>query len=137
MSQPTGVQRPTGITILAVLAAIVGVLLLLVGLGAIGLSGAAGTASGLVLLAGLLALITAFIELAFAYGAWTLKPWAWVLGVVGAGLSLLQSILSVIGRGTLASEIVNIVIAAAILYYLNTPAVRRAFGRGPGQYFQQ
>jgi hypothetical protein len=137
MGQPTGVERPLGITILAVLAAIIGVLLLIAGLTAIGFSGAAGTASGLVLLAGLLAFITAALELTFAYGAWTLKPWAWVLGVLGAGLSLLSSILSVLGQGTIASEIVNIALAAIILYYLNTPAVRRAFGRGPGRYFQQ
>jgi len=137
MTQPTGAERPLGITILAVLAAIIGVLLLIAGLAAIGISGAAGGASGLVLLAGLLALITAALELGFAYGAWTLKPWAWVLGVVGSGLSLLSAVLSVLGQGTLAGEIVNIAIAAVILYYLNTPAVRRAFGRGPGRYLQQ
>ena len=62
MTQPTGAERPLGITILAVLAAIIGVLLLIAGLAAIGISGAAGGASGLVLLAGLLALITAALD---------------------------------------------------------------------------
>ncbi len=138
-------QRPTGITILAILAAIIGVIALLAGLAAIGfggvfagaVGGTVGAAGGgLLVIAGLIALVAAFINLAFAYGAWNLRPWAWVLGVIGAGLSLLQSVLSVLGRGTLASEFVSIVIAAGILYYLNTPGVRSAFGRGPGQYLQ-
>ena len=60
------------------------------------------------------AAITGAIELLFAYGAWTLRSWAWVLGVVGSALALLQA---------------DIAIALAILAYLNTSTVRHAFGR--------
>lgn len=126
--------RPTGVTILAVLAAIGGVLGLLAGVALLGLGGLAG-ASGTGLLAGygaifgLIAILQGVLALAFAYGAWTLKPWAWTLGIVAFGLSLALSVLNVVGGGDITSQVLSIVIGIAILYYLFTPAVKQAFGR--------
>ena len=133
--EPTNRVRPQGVTILAVLAAIGGVLGLLAGVALLGLGGAAAAAGGSGLLAsygaifGILAIAQGALALAFAYGAWTLQPWAWMLGVVAFGLSLALSVLNVVGGGNIGSQAVSIVIAIAILYYLFTPAVKQAFGR--------
>lgn len=125
--------RPMGITILAVLAAIGGVFLLLGGLASIGLGSLAASASGsgalggLVAIFGILFLALGVLYLAFAYGAWTLKRWAWTLGVAGQVISLaLAAVNAVTGGGV---NIVGILISVAILYYLYTPAVKAAFGR--------
>ena len=126
--------RPTGVTILAVLAAIGGVLGLLAGVTLLGLGGLAGaTGSGLLAgygsIFGIIAILQGALALAFAYGAWTLKPWAWTLGIVAFGLSLALSVLNIVGGSDITSQIISIVIGAAILYYLFTPAVKQAFGR--------
>jgi uncharacterized membrane protein (DUF2068 family) len=136
-------QRPTGVTILAILAAIGGILLLCPSLAAIGLGGlvggvvgsqfgvAAGAATGgLVAILGVVALVLAVLELAFAYGAWGLKPWAWTLGVAAEIISIVLTLIRLVSfRGSLGGEIINLAIAAIILYYLMTPEVKRAFGR--------
>ena len=64
-------------------------------------------------------------RLAFAYGAWTLQPWAWMLGVVAFGISLALARAQRRQRRLSAGQIISIVIAVAILYYLFTPAVKR------------
>lgn len=131
-------QRPTGITILAVLALIGGVLALFAALGLFGLGALSSAAlgnvggfifGGLAIFIGLITLISAGLSLAFAYGAWYLKPWGWVMGVVSQGFSILISIINIIGGGSFFNQLINIAIAGAILYYLFTPEVKRAFGR--------
>lgn len=130
MAAPTPATRPTGITILAILAAISGVFGLLGGIAVIGLSGVLATAyGGLYSLVGFGILAIAVGSLAFAYGAWTLKPWAWTLGVAVEGLGILLNILWITQGASISSVAVSIVIALAILYYLDTPAVRAAFGK--------
>ena len=127
-------QRPTGITILAILAIIGGAFALLGGIGAIGLGGAAaaggaGGAGGLVAILGFVLIVVGALELAFGVGAWQLKPWAWTLGIAAQGLSLVLALLNIIGGQGIGSQIVGILISAAILYYLMTPPVKQAFGR--------
>ena len=67
-------------------------------------------------------------ELVFAYGAWTLRPWAWTFGVV---LEIIVIVLAVLqlDRLEFVRHIVTIVIAGVALWYLTTPRVRAAFGR--------
>ncbi len=77
-------QRPTGITVLAVLAAIGGVFGILGGLALIGVGTFVASSTGLGGLAailGLIALAYGVLSLVLAYGFWTLQPWAWTLGV--------------------------------------------------------
>ncbi len=124
-----------GITVLAVLSAIGGVLGILGGVALIGLGGlaAASTGSaaffGLGAIWGVLLLATAVASLAFAYGAWTLKPWAWPLGVALAIISLVLSALTVISGGDISGQIISVVIQAIILYYLFQPSIKALFGR--------
>jgi hypothetical protein len=133
MEPTTGRVRPQGITILAVLAAIGGVVALLAGLGITVMGGALG-ALGTGMFGGMASLIgigligLGVIDLAFAYGAWTLQPWGWVLGVASQIVSLAISAIYVIS-GDITGQLVSIVIAGVILYYLFTPNVKSAFGR--------
>lgn len=140
MSAPTptptpAAARPMGITVLAVLSAIGGVLGILGGVALIGLGGlaAASTGSaaffGLGAIWGVLLLATAVASLAFAYGAWTLKPWAWPLGVALAIISLALSALTIISGGDISGQVISVVIQAIILYYLFQPSIKALFGR--------
>jgi hypothetical protein len=136
MGAPTpAAARPMGITILAVLSAIGGVLGLLGGIAIIGIGGLAaastGTAAyfGLGALWGVLVLATAIASLVFAYGAWTLKPWAWPLGVALQIISLALALLTILSGGDISGQIISIVISAIILYYLFQPNIKTLFGR--------
>ena len=75
----------------------------------------------------------AIAQLAFAYGAWTLQPWAWSLGVVLSLVNIVWSVVGALGSGDIVSgligQAISIAISVAILYYLNTPAVKAAFGK--------
>ena len=120
--------RPTGITILAVLAGIGGVFGLLGGFGVLFVGGV--VASPAVIVLGLCALAYAALLVAFAYGAWTLKPWAWPLGVAVAIFGIVVSILQVVlGGSSIFSQIISIAIDGGILYYLNQPGIKSLFGR--------
>jgi hypothetical protein len=127
--------RPTGVTILAVLAAIGGILGLLGGVALLGLGGIAAGATGnaaffgLGAFAGIISVAIAIASLAFAYGAWMLQPWAWSLGVVLQLVSLVWAVLLIVSGGEIFSQGISIVIAGIILYYLNQPHVKAAFGR--------
>ena len=130
--------RPTGITILAVLAAISGVLGLLSGLAVIGLSGlavAVGVYGGLYQIIGFGILALSVANLAFAYGAWTLRPWAWMLGIVIQVANIVLELLWVTQGAGFTSILISVVVSAVILYYLDTPGVRTAFGKPATSWF--
>jgi hypothetical protein len=128
-------QRPTGVTILAVLAFIRGVVLILFGgLGAL-LGGALGAALGSVELGALAAvwgLISIVLGAAFIYvawGFWRLVSATWRFGIFLAAADILISLLiALFGGGFTASTIIAWVIDAVIIYYLLTPGVKAAFG---------
>jgi hypothetical protein len=135
-------QRPTGVTILAVLAAIGGVLgifaaIALFGAGALAgaIAGAAGVSGGFLvggfaIFWALVTLVQAAVSLVFAYGAWYLKPWAWILGVGAEGLAILVSLINWIGGNSgFFSFLIAAAIAGVILYYLFTPEIKKVFGR--------
>jgi hypothetical protein len=124
-----------GITILAVLSAIGGVLSILGGIALIGLGGVAATQEGgaalfgMGAIFGILLIVSGVASLAFAYGAWTLQPWAWTLGIALQIISLALSVLTIIGGGSIAGQIISIAIAGIILYYLWQPSIKAAFGK--------
>lgn len=124
-------QRPTGVTVLAVVAAIGGLSSLLGGLGLLGIGAVFAAYSGIGALAslfGLIILALGVAQLAIAYGFWTLKPWAWTWGItleaVGVLISLVELVLS---YGSISSFVIGVVIAGIVIYYLNMPDIRRAF----------
>ena len=103
-------QRPTGVTILAVLAAIGGVLGIIgafvlfaagalgaVALAAGGVTTAGFLVGGFAIFWGLVTLVEAVVSLGFAYGAWFLKPWAWMLGIGVEALAVVVAFVNLIG----------------------------------------
>jgi len=126
-------QRPTGVTIIAVLSAIGGVFGLIASLALLGLGAAVGAATGLgglAFIAGLIVLLYSVLSLALAYGFWTLKPWAWLLGVGVQVLGVVQAVLQFLNNTTqIVSLVISLAIAAVILWYLYQPHVKAAFGR--------
>ena len=140
----TASQRPTGVTIMAIVAAIGGVFSLIsvvciLGIGALagalidraGAPAAAGVAIGIiVVLGGLIVLVSGVLSLAFAFGAWNLKPWAWMLGIITEGISAIGALIRLVTPGgTFILPLITILVAGLIVYYLFTPEVKRAFGR--------
>lgn len=134
-----GATRPTGIAVLAILEIAGGVL----GLWAakvlfdvadfrnywyadggsyqfLGLASAAGA-------------IAAFV---LAWGLWSVRPWAWMLGCALCIVTAAFAVLGLFGGGNAASEVISIGVSAAILYYLNTNGVRALFGRPPTTFMQ-
>lgn len=136
-------QRPTGITILAVLQIIGGVLSLLAGIssllfGGLMVSGAVDNTSGaaaaaevgpLMVAGGGLAIISGLLGLIAGYGLFTLKGWGWTLAMLFAVLNILHNLLRMFGEAGVPSAIVGIVISGLVLYYLFRPSVKRAFGK--------
>lgn len=135
-------ERPIGVTVLAVLALVSGLWRLLKALAWFGIGGgvalvtavanpvAGAVVGGMAILFGTLALVTGLFSLVFAYGALTLKPWAWTLGAWTHGLILGWSVLAVLGPGILSERWIDIAVSGTVLYYLTRPGIKRAFGKG-------
>ncbi|HYN68654.1 MAG TPA: hypothetical protein VEX41_00400 [Candidatus Eisenbacteria bacterium] len=68
-----------------------------------------------------LLIVVAVAWFAFAYGAWTLRPWGWYLGLAIAGLIGVAAIIN----GTFLAVGIALLIAS----YLLRAGVRTAFGR--------
>ena len=135
-------ERPTGVTILAVLSFLGGGLLLIIAFGA--LAGGAVLASVLSLpasIVGLGAVIVAIVFFAFAglyaangVGLLKLQNWARVLTMVLIVLGLLSAVLGVFGALAhfrmflLVRQLIVAAIDLWILLYLNKPHVKQAFG---------
>ena len=126
-------QRPTGVTVMAVLAAIGGVFGLIASVALLGAGTVVGAATGLggfVFVAALIVLAYAVLSLVLAYGFWYLKPWAWPLGVGVQALGIIQAVLQYANDNTqLVSMVLSIAIAGVIIWYLFQPHVKAAFGR--------
>lgn len=126
-------QRPTGVTILAILAFVGGILSILGALALLGLGGflAGAGFGGLAVFFGIYALVWGALALWIGWGFWQLRPSAWrwgiILMVVGAVITLIQIPLGY--SGGIASAAISIAIDLAVIYYLTTPAVRAAFGQ--------
>jgi len=119
--------RPTGVTIIAVLAIIGGVVAILGG-GLFGIGLGFGSILGL-LGVGLVGI--GIVELITGWGLWTLKPWAWMIAVAVQIINIGVTLAFAIAANSLISfnTIVGIALPVIILYYLMTPAVKTAFGR--------
>jgi hypothetical protein len=121
-------QRPTGVTVLAVVAAIGGVLLIFSGLALLGLGAIfAAFGGGFAFLLGLISLALGIAELAMAYGFWMVRPWAWTWGVALQAISVVFSLLELLLGGDLSNLVFSLIVAGVILYYLNMPDIRKVF----------
>ncbi|RPH36916.1 MAG: hypothetical protein EHM90_00780 [Chloroflexi bacterium] len=124
-------QRPTGVTILAILAFIGGAFGILGALALLGLgfAFAGAAAGGLGFIFGIVLLLLSILYLWIGWGFWNLKRSAWSLGLVVFGAGIVISFIELLlGYGTLTNLIVTIVINGIVIYYLLTPGVKAAFG---------
>jgi hypothetical protein len=126
-------QRPTGVTILAILAFIGGAFgilgaLALLGLG-VALGGVVGAGGGLSFVFGIVLLALSILYLWIGWGFWTLRRSAWSVGLVVFGAGIIISFIQLLlGYATITSLIVTIIINGIVIYYLLTPGVKAAFG---------
>ncbi|GBC71745.1 hypothetical protein HRbin02_01533 [Candidatus Calditenuaceae archaeon HR02] len=128
--------RPTGVTVLAILEIIGAILSLLAAMAFFALGALAGAGSELGVMGGLFAafgvafggllLILALIGFVIAYGFWTGKGWAWILGIIFSIIGIIIGLVSIIGNPT---SIIGIIINGLILYYLTRPHVKAWFGK--------
>lgn len=135
-------QRPTGITVIAILYVLLAILSLLWsglvfgvgGLGALfgGLVGAENVASSATAGAwtGFLGIIAAILQFAIAFGLFAMKRWAWVLALIGVAVTVIQGAIGIFGGGPFAfmCGILGLLIPVGILVYLLRPSIRQAFG---------
>ena len=136
-------QRPTGVTLLAIAFIILGLLSLFWSMLVFGFGAATGvvgtlfgddvmaTVGGAQTINGIVGVVGAVIDLIVAYGLLALKRWAWLLALVGVGITVVSGVLGLFSGGFVAvcCGVIGLIIPAAILYYLLQPDVRRAFGR--------
>lgn len=127
-------QRPTGITVLALLEFILGGLAILLGIAFIALGpyisqlmpGLPPLISLLVGGLGIGFLLAGLIGLVVGWGLWTGKGWAWWLTVILEALGLLSG-LAGIAMGD-PTSLIGLLIAALILWYMFKPHVKDFFG---------
>jgi len=130
----TTLQRPFGVTLLAVLHVLQAILLLVVGLALLTVRAAMPRMvmhfprlfGGLLPIIGGVLIIVALLDVVFAWGLWSGKGWAWILTLIFAVLGILFSLVSLV-RGGLGSIII-LIIDVVIVYYLTRPNVKAFFG---------
>lgn len=131
-------NRPTGVTVIAVLSLISGVLGLcgatpLLGISVLGAlipSGVTQVLGAIGIVVSALLLIGPILQLIFAYGAWNLLSWAWWLGIIATGISVVGVVIAILGSGGAAiyTAVTHALLPIIIFVYLLTPDVRKAFG---------
>jgi hypothetical protein len=121
-------ERPAGITILAGVMIIWGLLELLI---------AVPTLIAVTVFGGITAdrplgatmLVTGALWLILGLGTYTLRRWAWLIGLVMTGVGLIQAIWGIFAGPGLCVGIAGLIVPGLILYYLLRPEVRAAFGQ--------
>ena len=136
-------ERPSGVTILAVIYILLGLLslvwsLLVFGVGAVtGLTGAIVGAENMTSFGsanfwgGIIGVAGAMLDFIIAYGLLNLRPWGWMLALIGLAITVITGVLGLMSGGFFAvcCGILGLLVPAGILYYLLRPDVRKAFGR--------
>lgn len=146
--------RPTGVTILGVLAILGGIFGLLGGALLIGLGALIGTLAAsadisnaiavsgypglsaldvslvgvIIMILGAVILLLGIMYLAVGIGFFGGKGWAWTLGIIVSVINVVLSIVQ-IAFGSYGS-IIGLIIGGLILYYLMRPHVKTFFGKG-------
>ena len=111
-------SRPLGVTIIAILSGISGIVGIVLGI----------VASLIIPPAGVVSIVIGLIWLGLAWGLWTGKGWAWIVTVIIAIISIIFNIFGAVTGHF--GQIISLIIAAVMLYYLTRPNVKEYFGRG-------
>jgi len=125
-------NRPFGVTVIGILALISGLfglcwpILIFTGSAFLGpIFGTIGVIAGIFLIIGPL------LHLIFAYGAFNLRSWAWYLGLIASGITVIGVVINLIQGGPFWSTIWGSVLSIIIFIYLLSANVRLAFGVAP------
>lgn len=102
----TSESIPGGITIICVLGGIGGVLGFLAGIGTL----------LVVPLYGIYSLLVSIGQLIVVYGLWTIKPWAWIGGLIVYGLVLFDNFYQLLMGDV--SSVITILVTGIILGYI-------------------
>jgi uncharacterized membrane protein (DUF2068 family) len=139
-------QRPTGVTIIAILSFLAAAGCILMGLlsfagGAFvagilkNLPGVGMAAGGLVAAFGAVFLAIGVLYAATGYGLWALKNWGRLIMMVLMTLGLIFGLIGLIGvfanfsTGMVVGVVIRLIICAWILWYLIQPEAKKAFGQ--------
>lgn len=122
-------RRPAGITIIGVLASVAGIIYILQGIRILGfVVFGPGQAWSNVSATGWGTLILGIVWLAVGGAFMSLRPWAWVFGVIVVGLSLIAAFWGNINGWQFGDLFVAMIVPLVILFYLNSEKVKAAFG---------
>jgi hypothetical protein len=139
-------QRPTGVTIIAILAFLGAIgaaclgLLMFVGSAFVAsffanMPGMGAMAGGVTAVIGVFCLFFAVLYGVTGYGLLALKNWARIITIVLSVIGLIFGLLGLVaafahfGMGILVGQIIRVAIAALVLWYLFQPNVKQAFGQ--------
>jgi hypothetical protein len=77
---------------------------------------------------GWLAILGGVLWLAAALGLWSLQPWAWMFGMIVAGVALFEAILYMLSYPGTGLGLGMSILPFIIILYLNSRDVKAAFG---------
>jgi hypothetical protein len=125
---------PIGVAVLGFFALVNGIAALIIGLQLMGVVafGPVSTGSG-VFFWGLLAFLLGLLYVAVAYGAWTVRIWAWTFGMLVAVLGIFNAVMILFATADLAKGLAAALLPGIVLWYLNTAGVKDAFVEGERQ----
>jgi ABC-type Mn2+/Zn2+ transport system permease subunit len=83
-------------------------------------------AGALAALLGGVFIIAGLVAFLLAYGFWTGRGWAWILGIIFSIVGIVLGVVSLLGN---SASIVGILINILIIYYLTRTHVKEWFGR--------
>lgn len=139
-------QRPTGITILAILwfigaiGLVIGALVFFTGGSLVAqilanTPGMSRFAGGMVAAGGVVFLLLAVLYALTGYGLWSLKNWGRIIAIIFTALGLIGTLLGFVtvfssfGMAIVVGQVIKLAICAWILWYLFQPNVKQAFGQ--------
>jgi hypothetical protein len=82
---------------------------------------------------GWLAILSGIIWIAAGVGLWSLRPWAWMFGMIVAGISLFEAFLWFLEYPGSGMGLGMSIMPLIIILYLNGRDVKAAFGLGGAQ----
>jgi hypothetical protein len=122
-------KRPAGVTVIAILALAIGIVDLLQGIRILGyvVFGPA-TAFSNVSLTGWLTVLLGIVWIIVGGAFLSLKPWAWMLGVIVVAISLIEAFFGSLNGWQFGDMFMAMIIPVLILFWLQSDKVKGAFG---------